>query len=61
MPKLDGTGPDGKGTKTGRKLGLCNEVSPSEKKEGLGRGMGKKRNAGGGAGKGKRLNTDKKD
>jgi hypothetical protein len=61
MPKLDGTGPDGKGTKTGRKLGLCNDASPEKKQEELGKGMGKKRNAGGGTGKGQRLNTDKKN
>lgn len=61
MPKLDGTGPDGKGAKTGRKLGLCSKASPGEKLEELGKGMGKKRKTGGGTGKGQRLNTDKKD
>ncbi len=55
MPKLDGTGPEGKGSGTGRKLGNCNKVSENEKLENLGKGMGKKRNAGGGKGKGRRL------
>ena len=38
MPRLDGTGPDGKGPKTGRKLGNCDDEEvvkelPKEKKE----------------------------
>lgn len=60
MPNLDGTGPEGKGRKTGRKLGPCSGASSKEKLEKLGKGMGKKRNSGGGEGQGKRLNTDSK-
>jgi hypothetical protein len=57
MPKLDGTGPDGKGAKTGRKLGNCKK-SDSDDTSKLGKGQGKKRKSGGGTGKGKRLKTD---
>ncbi|MDY0342899.1 MAG: DUF5320 domain-containing protein [Lentimicrobium sp.] len=57
MPNLDGTGPEGKGKKTGRKLGQCGAVSDEEKLAKLGKGMGKKRNSGGGKGQGKRLNA----
>ena len=57
MPNLDGTGPEGKGTKTGRKLGQCGSASDEEKLAKLGKGMGKKRKSGGGEGQGKRLNT----
>jgi len=42
MPKLDHTGPEGKGTKTGRKLGLCKTKS-AEVKHKYGEGMGMKR------------------
>jgi len=55
MPQLNGTGPDGKGPKTGRKLGKCSTTTDDEKLHKLGKGMGKKRRAGGGKGKGKRL------
>ncbi|MDX9905237.1 MAG: DUF5320 domain-containing protein [Bacteroidales bacterium] len=57
MPRLDGTGPDGKGPRTGRKLGPCSDVSGEEKVQKLGKGMGRKRRAGGGEGKGKRLQS----
>ncbi|MDD2529340.1 MAG: DUF5320 domain-containing protein [Lentimicrobiaceae bacterium] len=57
MPNLDGTGPDGKGQKTGRKLGPCSGTSAEEKLTKLGKGMGKKRNSGGGQGQGKRRNA----
>lgn len=63
MPKMDGTGPEGKGTKTGRKLGSCEPLPENEKESKLGKGLGKKRHAGGGQGKGKRLkynNTNNK-
>ena len=60
MPNLDGTGPEGKGHKTGRKLGPCSGTSAEEKLANLGKGMGKKRNSGGGNGQGKRLNTGSK-
>ena len=55
MPKLNGTGPDGKGPKTGRGLGKCEEKSFEELLQKLGRGLGKRRRSGGGTGKGKRL------
>ncbi|GAB1403528.1 MAG: DUF5320 domain-containing protein [Lentimicrobiaceae bacterium] len=60
MPNLDGTGPEGMGHNTGRKLGPCNKTSVSEKLAKLGKGMGKKRNSGGGKGQGRRLRTDSK-
>jgi len=60
MPKLNGTGPEGHGSQTGRKLGNCNEPLDEEKLKKLGKGMAKKRNSGGGTGRGKRLNSDKK-
>ncbi|NSW44371.1 MAG: DUF5320 domain-containing protein [Bacteroidales bacterium] len=57
MPKLDGTGPDGHGSQTGRKLGKCADLSEEEKLQKLGKGMGKKRQSEGGKGKGKRLKS----
>jgi hypothetical protein len=59
MPKLNGTGPEGEGSKSGRNLGKCSETSDEEKLNKLGKGMGKKRHSGGGSGKGKRLNSGK--
>ena len=61
MPRLDGTGPEGKGSQTGRKLGSCNNTSEEEKLNKLGKGMGLKRHSGGGEGKGKRLKSGLKD
>lgn len=58
MPKLDGTGPDGKGPRTGRGLGRCSEASDEEKLQKLGKGRGLKRKAGEGSGQGKRLRYD---
>jgi hypothetical protein len=46
MPKLDGTGPDGQGAGTGRKLGKCSQIPEEEKLQKLGKGMGKRRKAG---------------
>lgn len=57
MPKLDGTGPEGKGSGTGRKLGKCSKVPDEEKLKRLGKGMGKKRQSGGDSGMGKRLKS----
>ena len=57
MPKMNGTGPEGKGSKTGRGLGKCKKSS-SDKNEKIGTGMGKKRKSGGGEGRGKRLKYD---
>ncbi len=60
MPKLDGTGPDGKGAKTGRGLGQCSELSDDEKLQKLGTGMGKKRKSDcTDEGQGKRLQSGK--
>jgi len=59
MPKLDGTGPEGNGNKTGRRLGICSNTT-SENENLLGRGQGKKHNSGGGNGKGRRLRTYQK-
>lgn len=60
MPYLDHTGPEGKGPKTGRKLGKCHKNETEQKKIGeLGTGQGKRRNSGGGKGKGKRLKYNK--
>lgn len=57
MPHLDHTGPDGKGSKTGRKLGRCLKTEKDEESAGkLGVGLGKRRHAGGGIGLEKRLN-----
>ena len=57
MPQLDGTGPEGKGTKTGRRLGECSQTTEEEKLNKLGKGMGKKRKVGCGKGLGKRLRS----
>ncbi|MEI6089960.1 MAG: DUF5320 domain-containing protein [bacterium] len=57
MPRLDRTGPDGKGSGTGRKLGKCSNATDEEKIKELGKGMGKKGNSGGGQGKGNRLKS----
>lgn len=54
---MNGTGPEGKGAKTGRGLGKCKKASP-DNNEKLGTGMGKRRKAGGGEGRGKRLKYD---
>lgn len=37
MPNRDKTGPEGKGSKTGRQMGNCEETKPQQ---GLGRGRG---------------------
>jgi hypothetical protein len=55
MPKMNGTGPEGKGPKTGRGLGKCGrKMSQEELQEKTGKGMGKRRKSGGGEGRGKR-------
>lgn len=57
MPHLDYTGPENKGPKTGRKLGLCRKTEKDQIEKGvIGKGRGKKLHAGGGTGKGKRIN-----
>ena len=57
MPCLDGTGPEKKGSKTGRALGKCRIVPQEEALEKLGIGMGLRRKSGGGPGQGKRLQS----
>lgn len=59
MPNLDGTGPEGKGRTTGRKLGNCVETDQRTLLERLGTGLGLKRRVGGGNGKGKRIRSRK--
>jgi hypothetical protein len=55
MPKMNGTGPEGKGSETGRGLGKCKAHSTEELLEKLGKGLGKRRKEDGGKGRGKRL------
>ena len=38
MPRGDGTGPDGQGSKTGRQLGSCEGAQPIRRLFGLGLG-----------------------
>jgi hypothetical protein len=42
MPNKDGTGPAGKGSKTGRQLGNCENTKPIERGCGRGRGFGRR-------------------
>jgi hypothetical protein len=47
MPHLDHTGPEGKGPKTGRKLGKCKKTQTEQKEIGeLGKGQGDRRHSG---------------
>jgi hypothetical protein len=56
MPKFDKTGPDGKGPKTGKKLGNCdNEQKGSGNGLGRGRGLGNGQGLGNGRGRGQGL------
>jgi len=56
MPHLDHTGPEGKGPKSGRKLGKCRKTEDERKDTGIpGKGTGMRRHSGGGEGRGKRL------
>ncbi len=57
MPRINGTGPDGKGPRTGRKLGRCSDATDEEKLQKLGKGMGRKKHALCSEGKGKRLHS----
>ena len=46
MPKLDRSGPEGIGSKTGRKLGKCKKNKSELKEQGtLGKGLGKRRHS----------------
>ncbi len=60
MPRLDGKGPDNKGSKTGRGLGKCTSSSESSLLKRLGVGLGVRRKEGGGKGKGNRLQSGNK-
>ncbi|GAA0737151.1 DUF5320 domain-containing protein [Clostridium oceanicum] len=40
MPRMDGTGPQGRGAKTGRGMGICNESKEETTARGLGLGLG---------------------
>jgi hypothetical protein len=56
MPHLNHTGPEGQGSKSGRKLGLCHKTETELLESGVpGIGQAKRMNSGGGAAKGKRL------
>ncbi len=57
MPRLNGTGPEGKGPKSGRGLGRCKEELNEKDLDKLGKGQAKRRKSGGGQGKGKRLRS----
>ena len=47
MSNQDGTGPEGKGPKTGRQMGKCKGAKPiAGRRLGLGRGLGRGRGAG---------------
>ena len=61
MPQLDKTGPEGKGPKTGRKLGFGTKKSSDELLLQLGKGLGLRRRSGGGTGKGMRLKSNIKN
>ena len=56
-PKMDGTGPEGKGKSTGRGLGKCAVKNETEQLSELGKGQGLRHKEGGGTGKGKRLKS----
>ena len=60
MPHLNGTGPEGQGSKTGRGLGKCKRTPDEEALQRLGKGMGKKRNSTEGHGKARRLKSGNK-
>lgn len=60
MPGLNGTGPEGRGPKTGRELGKCSGKTDAEKLELLGKGQAKRHKSGGGIGRGNRLKTNQK-
>ncbi len=51
---MNGTGPEGKGSGTGRKLGNCRTTNDAAALSQLGVGMGKRRKMGGGEGQNKR-------
>ncbi|PRR81037.1 DUF5320 domain-containing protein [Clostridium vincentii] len=52
MPRRDGTGPDGNGAETGRRIGPCNENNKAEETPVLGRIGGRRRDGTGPCGNG---------
>ena len=54
---MNGTGPEGKGPKSGRGLGRCKKELNENDIAKLGKGLGERRKSGGGKGKGKRLQS----
>ena len=59
MPNKDGTGPEGKGAKTGRQEGKCQGAEPCPKTMGTGQGRrGCKKGRGMGQGKGMGRNAN---
>ena len=60
MPRMDHTGPEGKGPRTGRRLGRCKKKpaeEPVSSPHELGKGMGMRRRSGGGKGMGRRMKS----
>jgi hypothetical protein len=55
---MNGAGPEGKGSTTGRGMGKCKKNTEEEALQKLGKGLGKRRKTGGGPGKGKRLKNN---
>lgn len=53
MPKMDGTGPEGKGMATGRGGGRCGKNRDEGSNRGQGKGPGRGRNEGRGQNKGR--------
>lgn len=58
MPRMDGTGPAGHGSGTGRRFGKCKSAEQPQENNVLGKGLGKRRRSGGGDGLGKRFQAD---
>lgn len=58
MPKMNGTGPEGKGAASGRKMGKCQENDKDTFLSKLGKGLGLRKKSGGGQGLGKRLKSN---
>ncbi len=58
MPKMDHTGPEGQGPRTGRNLGRCAKKDGGTTSGKIGEGMGKRRKGDGAEGKGIRLRSN---
>jgi len=58
---MNGTGPERRGSGTGRGLGKCLNNSEIKSVEKLGKGLGERRRSGGGQGKGRRLKSGLKE